>query len=107
MAALTLAQVFGANASLSAGVLTVNLADLVATGLTDTSTSPSEILTAIVLNVKNNQSATAADDTEVGVVVGDPYRMISRSDTQLETQYPLSIYTPLNISALDPDDVVG
>lgn len=107
MAAITLSQAFGANAAINAGVLSITLSDLASTGLTPSSTSPAEIFTALILKLQSSQSSTSQDDATVGIYVGTPFNTISRNDTQLERQYPVSIYTPLNITALDPDDVVG
>lgn len=107
MAALTITQVFGASATLSAGTLTIDLADFTGTGLDPATTKASSILSALIINLKSIQSSTASEDTDVGVVVGDKYRMIARNDTQLEEQYPVSIYRPIAITDLDPDEVVG
>ncbi len=107
MAAITLAQAFGANAAINAGVLSITIADFADVGLSNASPSASELLTAILLKVRASQDSTSQEDIERGVYIGDPYNTISRSDTQLERQYPFSVFTPLNISALDPDDVVG
>lgn len=107
MAAITLQEAFGSNASLTSTSLTIQLSDLASAGLNKPNPSASEILTAIVLRVINSQPSNASEDTERGIVIGTPFMSISRNDSQLERQYPFSIYTPLNITALDPDEVVG
>jgi len=107
MPAITLAQAFGSNASISGGVLSIPLADLASVGLSKASPSASEIFTALILRIRAAQGATTQEDIEVGIFVGDPFLTISRNDTQLERQFPVSVYTPLNIPVLDPDDVIG
>ncbi|MGG6237229.1 hypothetical protein ACQ4N7_01210 [Nodosilinea sp. AN01ver1] len=108
MPAATLSQVFGANASISSGTLTVSLADFTDVGLTPTSTSPTEILTAILLKLKANTPTDAAtNDKDWGITIGDPFISVVRDNEQLDTQYPVSIYRPFANPTLDPDDVIG
>lgn len=107
MAAVTLQEVFGPSATLTGGVLSITIADFTGVGLSAASTSAADIYAAMMLRLKSVQPTDAADDTTRGVVVGSTdFKTISRNDTQLERQYTLSFYTPLNISAFDPDDVV-
>lgn len=54
MAALTLQQQFGANASISGGILSITLADLTAVGLNEANPSPADIAAALVLHWKAN-----------------------------------------------------
>jgi len=113
MAALTLTQQFGTNASISNGVLSITLADLAAVGLNGSSPSPADIAAALVLLWKANQGSSASDDPTVGVVVAESFvskQFVSRGTTnpvaQIEYQYAVSIFTPDSTSALDPDSVV-
>ncbi|MBD1917450.1 MULTISPECIES: hypothetical protein [Cyanophyceae] len=107
MPAATIQQFFGATATLANTVLTIDLDDFVGVGLTPTSTSAAEIFTAILLRIKANTPTTAIDDPLWGVIVGDPFLSIVRDNSQLDTQFPVSVYKPFNGSALDPDEVVG
>jgi len=108
MPAATLQQFFGANSTLSSGTLTVDLNDFADVGLTPTSTSPTEILTAILLKLKANTPTDAAlNDKEWGITIGDPFISVVRDNEQLDTQYPVSIYRPFSSPTLDPDDVIG
>ena len=108
MAALSLQQQFGANAAIASGTLSIKLADLAAVGLTNASPSPADIAAALVLLWKSNQRANADQDPDIGLVVGDPYKSIlpRGGASQIQHQYPISIYKPDNTSNLDPDDVV-
>lgn len=101
---LTLTQVFGPSATLAAGVLTVDVTELYQ--LDDPAATPSQIIAALIMGLKAIQPSNATEVPTLGIVVGDPYSTISRNDSQLERQYPVGIYTPISISALDPDDVV-
>lgn len=107
MPAITLTEAFGANATLAAGTLTITIADLASNGLNGPTPTAPEILTAILLRLKGTQPSNALEDAERGIVIGDPFKTISRNETQLEYQYPYSVFVPINIPALDPDDVVG
>jgi hypothetical protein len=102
--ALTLTQVFGPSATLTAGILSVDVTELYQ--LDSTTPSPTQILAALILGIKAIQPSSATEDVSLGIVVGDPFSTISRNDTQLERQFPVGIYTPISISALDPDNVV-
>jgi hypothetical protein len=107
MAAITLSEAFGSTATLNAGVLTVNLTDFTTHGLDGANPTPSEILTAILLRLIAVQPSNAVDDIERGVVIGTPFKTFSRNEAQLEYQYPFSVYVPITLPELDPDNVVG
>lgn len=107
MPALTIPQVFGATAAVSGGVLSVSLADLAAVGLTNATPTASEIFTALLLRLVSQQTAASLDDVEVGVYIGDPFISVVRTNTQLERQFPVSVFTPFSAATLDPDDVIG
>lgn len=107
MAALSLSDIFGTNATLNNGTVTFELSDLADSGLDADTTKPSSILAALILNLKANQSSDATDNAEVGIVIGDSFKMFARDDSQIEYQYPVSIYAPNDVPALDPDDVIG
>ena len=108
MPALTLQQQFGANASMASGTLSIRLSDLAAVGLTSTTPSPADLAAALILLWKSNQGSNAEQDPAIGVTVGDSYRSIipRGGSSQIQHQYPVSIYVPDNTSNLDPDDVV-
>lgn len=102
---LSLAQVFGPSATLTGGVLTCTVTELFQ--LDDPAATPAQIVAALIMGLKAIQPSNASEIATLGIVVGDPFSTLSRNDTQLERQYPVGIYTPINITALDPDDVVG
>lgn len=106
--ALTLTNLFGANASLSGGVLSITLSDFSGIGLDGTDPSASDIAAALILNWKANQGTDADQDPTIGVTVGDEFRsFLTRGEqAQIEYQFPVSLYVIDNSSALDPDDVV-
>lgn len=108
MAALTLQQQFGTNAAISSGVLSITLADLAAVGLNNSSPSPADIAGALVLLWKTNQGASADQDPTIGVVVSDPFPAFATrgSSSQIQYQYPVSLYVPNTTSAIDPDNIV-
>lgn len=107
MAALTIPEVFGSSASVTAGVLSISLADFTAIGLTGATPTASEIFTAIMLRLVSQQTTGSIDDVLVGVYIGEPFISVVRTNTQLERQFPVSVFTPFSSSTLDPDDVVG
>lgn len=109
MAALTLTQLFGASATLSAGTLTINTADFSAVGLSGASPEPADLAAALLLHWKANAPTDATNDPTVGVVVGDSFKAFTTRGTtqQIEYQYPVSLYVPDTTTSLDPDSVVG
>lgn len=107
MPALTLAQVFGANASVTSGVLEITLADFSSVGLTGVTPTASEIFTAIMLQIVASQTPTSQEDLDVGVFIGEPFISVVRNNEQLDRSFPVSVFTPFSASTLDPDDVIG
>lgn len=107
MPALTIPQVFGTGATVSGGNLTIPLSGLASTGLSNSTPTASELLTAIILQLVSSQTAASQEDITVGVFVGDPFLTIARGGVQLERQFPVSVFTPFASATLDPDEVIG
>lgn len=110
MAALTLAQQFGANATISSGVLSIQLSDLTGVGLNGSSPSASDISAALIMLWERNQPTNADTDPTVGILVSKdftPKQFTTRGDvSQIEYRYSVYAYTPDSTSTLDPDSVV-
>lgn len=108
MPALTLQQQFGANATLSGGILSISLVDLTAIGLNNSSPSASEIAAALILLWKQNQGTEAANDATIGVVVGDATKSFGFADraNQIQHQFPVSLYVSDSSGTIDPDNVI-
>lgn len=108
MAARTLLDLFGANASITSGVLSVTLADFTDVGLDGASPDPTDIAAALVLKWKATQVDGSETDPTVGLVVQDEFKsfLLRGDQSHLEYQYPVSLYIPDTTSTLDPDDVV-
>ncbi len=103
---LSLEQRFGTGASLSGGVLSVNITNL--TGLTSATATPDQIFAAMILHNKAIQPTNALDDATVGVTIDDPFLQIVRSDSQIQYSYNVGLYKAAALGgSLDPDDVVS
>ena len=109
MPELTIQQRFGTNATLSAGVLTIQLSDLTSVGLDASSPTSSQILAALVLLSKGNEPINAADDPTIGATIADPFKsFVVRSGTdQIQHQYSINLYETDNSTNLDPDNIIS
>lgn len=105
---MDITQRFGTNASVTGGVLSIELTDLATVGLDAASPSADQIFAALILLNLANQPVGAADDISVGVTVEAGFKSFldRNGTTQLERQYTCSLYTPDTTGDIDPDDVV-
>lgn len=108
MAARTLADLFGASASLSGGVLSITLGDFSGVGLDNASPDPTDIAAALILYWQSTQATDADTDPTNGLVVNNEFKsFLTRGDSpQIEYQYPVSLYVADTTASLDPDNVV-
>lgn len=108
MPAPTVQQIFGPNATLSSGVLTISLSDFSSVGLTAATAQPGDIVAALILRIISVTPANAAtEDKAWPITIGEPFISVVRDNEQLERSFPVSLYTPFNAAVFDPDDVIG
>jgi hypothetical protein len=108
MAAPTLTQVFGANASQTSTTITINKADLAAVGLTASANNTADSLLAAIIA----QAETALADTNVatntgqtiGISDGFPSITIISGSNYLVNSKTVNFYKPFSTSTFDPDD---
>lgn len=108
MAAPTLEELFGTNATNDGATLSISIADLVSVGLdSGASYTPVKIAAALV-KLWHSSTSDKIDDPTVGLVIGDPFLSLYTrgDDLQRVYQYPCSFYVPDAGEALDPDLVV-
>lgn len=107
--AQTLQELFGANAALASGTLSIKLSDYPT--LNSANPSASKICAAILLRLKDVTKASQ-DDPTAGVVASDfeqTKTFITRGNPGVaQEQHPITfnLYRPDTSTALDPDDVI-
>jgi hypothetical protein len=106
---LTLQQIFGTNAVIANGELTIKLSDLTSSGLSGT--KPSSIFASLL---KRNKTALGGDvitDSTAGVSAAsfDTARsFVTRGDqTQIAIPFTFNVYIAAPSEDFDPDDTVG
>lgn len=108
MAEPTLQQIFGANATQTADVLTIKKADLATVGLTANAANTSEsLLVAIFLLAKSyltDANLTSNPDQSISIV--DSFdSLVARNNNQYRQKtYSINLQKIDNTSAIDPDD---
>ena len=106
---LSLAERFGANATLQNGILSVSIADLAAVGLDSADPNADQLLASLILLNELNQPAEAANNPSLGIVISAGFKTFSsRGDaTHLEIQKTISFFVPDTTSGVDPDELVS
>lgn len=108
MAELTLAQIFGANATQDATTLTIHKADLVGTGLTPSSTNTAESLLAgvVVFGQTTLTSANQLLNTDQSITITDSNDNITtRSSVAYRRKTKIIAFDKVDTgTAFDPDD---
>jgi hypothetical protein len=110
MPALTLSQLFGPNATLAGGTLTVKLSDFTGVSLNNPNPSPSEVAAAIVSFWKANKPSTSDTDPDIGLVCESTFKSFQQIGTTplLIYAFTVSIRTEDTVgNNLDPDSVRG
>lgn len=105
----TLQQIFGANAALANGTLSIQLSDLVAYGLD--STKPGAILRSLIKKVKTdfNPQSTAYSDPTVGVVAPsfESANTFTTRGTETQVAVTMSLLFHETYSSVDdPDNTI-
>lgn len=108
MAAPTLAELFGANATNDGTTLTIALADFASVGLDSGATYTPVQLAAALTKQWNASTSTKTDDATCGLVVENPFVSLATRGNSLQRsyQYACSFYIADAGAELDPDTVV-
>jgi len=112
MAQETLQQVFGANVTQTATTLTINKADLAASGLVASATNnPGELFVALMLNASTGayNSTNQSNNPEVPITITQstyPSIDVRNSQNYLQQNFTVSLETVLSSEAIVPANYI-
>ncbi|WP_013324520.1 hypothetical protein [Gloeothece verrucosa] len=106
---LTLQQIFGTNATIANGELTIKLSDLTSAGLNGT--KPSSIFASLLKRNKSTLGGDIINDPTAGVSAtsfeNSRTFVMRGTETQISVPVTFNIYLAAPSDDFDPDDIVG